>query len=324
MDDRLLIPYIHQFQHLNRAHNLGGAPHKPILLLSIAQLIRQGEIFDNRIRITEDLVLAFKDNWYRFVDTPHVLNFALPFFHMRKEPFWKLVPYPGMEIGVTNSKSIKSFKNLRETLNYAWLDQPLFELLNKPEANQILVNVLLDRYFPRTKGRQLYDVPLFLTHPDSLMIAEPESVGWEKPIVKMTKDQKEQTVFLRSALFKREIPRIYSYKCAISGLQVKSPSGSHKLIEACHIKPFSISETESIGNGIALTNTLHNAFDNGLITIDENYRTVVSSRIKENLQSPYALQQFHGKSIYLPDDKRLYPSQDSLDWHRRERFERYS
>lgn len=320
MVNQFLVSYIHQFQNLNRAHNLGGAPHKPILLLSIAQLIREGEIHNNKIRITEELVLAFKDNWYRFVQTPHILNFALPFFHMGHEPFWKLVPYPGMEIGLTKSKSIKSFKNLRETVNYAWLDQPLFDLLQNPEINQLLVNVLLDRYFPRTKDRQQQEVPLFLTDPDSLVIAEPDFIRWGKPIAKLTRDQKEQTVFLRSALFKREIPRIYSYRCAISGLQVKIPPQSFKLIEACHIKPFSKSETETIGNGIALTNTLHNAFDNGLITIDESYRTLVSSRIEENHDSPYALQQFHGKAIYLPNDKRLYPSQESLEWHRREVF----
>ena len=323
MDNQFLTSYIHQFQHLNRAHNLGGAPHKPILLLSVAQLIKQGEIVDNRIRITEELVLAFKDNWYRFVDTPHILNFALPFFHMGHEPFWKLVPYPGMEVGLTKSKSIKSFKNLQETLNYAWLDQPLFELLQNPEINQLLVNVLLDSYFPRTKGRQQQEIPLFLTNPDSLMIAEPELVEWEKPIAVVTKDQKEQIVFLRSALFKREIPRVYSYRCAISGLQVKTFGNRYKLVEACHIKPFSLSETETIGNGIALTQTLHKAFDSGLITIDKAYKTVVSSRIEENHDSPYALHQFHGKTIYLPSDKRLYPSQESLEWHRRERFEKF-
>lgn len=320
MENQFLTSYIHQFQHLNRAHNLGGAPHKPILLLSVAQLIKQGDIFDNRIRITEELVLAFKDNWYRFVDTPHILNFALPFFHMGHEPFWKLVPYPGMEVGLTKSKSIKSFKNLQETLNYAWLDQPLFDLLRNPEINELLTNVLLDRYFPRTKDRWQQEVPLFLTNPDSLMIAEPELVKWEKPIAKVTKDQKEQTVFLRSALFKREIPRVYSYRCAISGIGVKLPDGSSKLIEACHIKPFSKSETEAIGNGIALTSTLHTAFDSGLITIDEAYRTVVSTKFSENTDSPYALHQFHGKAIYLPSDKRLYPSQESLEWHRSNRF----
>ncbi len=320
MENQFLTSYIHQFQHLNRAHNLGGAPHKPILLLSIAQLIHQGDIIDNRIRITEELVLAFKDNWYRFVDTPHSLNFALPFFHMGHEPFWKLVPYPGKEIGLTNSKSIKSFKNLQETFNYAWMDQPLFELLQNPEINQLLVNVLLDRYFPRTKDRLQQEIPLFLADPDSLMVAEPSLVGWEKPIAKATKDQKEQIVFLRSALFKREIPRVYSYRCAISGLRVKTSPRSFKLIEACHIKPFSLSETETIGNGIALTQTLHRAFDYGLITIDEAYRTVVSTRFEENRDSLYALHQFHGKSIYLPYDKRLYPSQESLEWHRINRF----
>ncbi len=38
--------YIHQLSKLNRAYNkeLGFAPHKPILLLSIFELIKNGEI----------------------------------------------------------------------------------------------------------------------------------------------------------------------------------------------------------------------------------------------------------------------------------------
>lgn len=320
MKNTILTPYIYQFQHLNRAHNLGGAPHKPILLLSIAQLISDGTITDNRMRITEELVVAFKDNWFRFVTTPHLLNFALPFFHMGHEPFWRLVPYPRMEIGLTESKSIKSFKNLRETLNYAWMDQPLFDLLRDPIANQVLTNVLLDTYFPLTKHLQQKAIPLFLDEPESLMMAEHVEPIWEMPIRKVTKDVREQEVFLRSAKFKVEIPRVYNYQCAISGLQVTSTKSTVKLIEACHIKPFSISETETIGNGILLTPTLHKAFDAGFIAIDSNYYVHVSKTITENNDSPYALGQLKGRKIGLPAEQRHYPSRESLEWHWKERF----
>ena len=63
MQNLPLIPYMEHFRSLKRAHNLGGAPHKPILLLSVAQLILSGEIADNRIRMTEELIVVFRENW---------------------------------------------------------------------------------------------------------------------------------------------------------------------------------------------------------------------------------------------------------------------
>ena len=65
MINNLVQKYKRQLQSLNRASHksLGKAPHKPILLLSIIQLIHKGEILSNRIYITGDLVIAFKSNW---------------------------------------------------------------------------------------------------------------------------------------------------------------------------------------------------------------------------------------------------------------------
>ena len=105
-----ITKYIHSFETLNRGYNkgLGKAPHKPVLLLSIIQLIKKKEIVSNRIFITPELLLEFKNIWDFMVDSPHIPNFALPFFHMRSEPFWHLVTKPGMELHVTKSKSIKS------------------------------------------------------------------------------------------------------------------------------------------------------------------------------------------------------------------------
>jgi predicted restriction endonuclease len=84
--------YIYHLGRLNRAFNkgLGFAPHKPVLLLSLFELIQKGDINSNRIFITPELVISFKDNWKKLVVTGHTENFALPFFHLRSEPFWHL------------------------------------------------------------------------------------------------------------------------------------------------------------------------------------------------------------------------------------------
>ena len=47
---------------VDRSHG-APAPHKAILLISVLQSILEGQIKDNRIAITPELVARFKDNW---------------------------------------------------------------------------------------------------------------------------------------------------------------------------------------------------------------------------------------------------------------------
>ena len=75
-------------------------------------------------------------------------------------------------------------------------------------------------------------------------------------------------------------------------------------LTASHIKPWAVAapgERLMSSNGLLL-NTLHDrAFDCGLITLDDRYRVVVSSRVPHtptNDQWPYA---YDGKKIALPD-----------------------
>ena len=62
MSDLTLVKYAHQFKKLRRDYKFGGAPHKPILLLAVAQLIAKGEIIDRRHMlsgaIAKDRILA--------------------------------------------------------------------------------------------------------------------------------------------------------------------------------------------------------------------------------------------------------------------------
>jgi putative restriction endonuclease len=54
MKEETLQKYLHQVLRLKRSASNGGAPHKPILLLSIFELIRKGDISSNHIEITPE------------------------------------------------------------------------------------------------------------------------------------------------------------------------------------------------------------------------------------------------------------------------------
>jgi putative restriction endonuclease len=94
-----------------------------------------------------------------------------------------------------------------------------------------------------------------------------------------------------------------------------------QLVDACHIVPFSVSQNDTIPNGISLSPNLHRAFDRGLIAINDNYQLVVSTAIKEN-DSPYSIKQFVGKQLLLPSKEIFYPSLENLNWHYKNTFVR--
>lgn len=79
--------YIHCFQKLKRDHKNGGAPHKPILLLSVIDLFEKKVYYNNQLFIVPELVSSFKTIWSQLVDSRHDPIFALPFYHMQSEPF---------------------------------------------------------------------------------------------------------------------------------------------------------------------------------------------------------------------------------------------
>jgi len=317
----LISTPLHLFSRLRRDYKYGGAPHKPVLLLAILEGTRKGEILNNRIAITPELVLEFKSIWSRLVVTPHIPNFALPFYHMKSEPFWKLVTYSDMTIPVTSSNSIRSLNALKETVAFAEMDAQVFAFMQDPVQLAVMEEALLDQYFPETKN-------CFYSHKLDLFAQLETEILKEDPVVyrkrmaelkeTLSKEEFEEEIYVRGGVFKREVPKIYNYQCAISGMRIESSTNA-QMIDACHIIPFAIAKDDTITNGIALSPNLHRAYDRGLITITENYLVKVSPSISEN-NSPYSLGQFNGKQILLPGNKQQYPSIENLNWHQRECF----
>lgn len=321
--NKKLPQYINNFKKLRRDAKNGGAPHKPILLLAVCRLIQNGSIQSRFIEITPELVLEFKDLWVKLVVSNHTPNFSLPFFHMRSEPFWKLVSKIGMDFPMTSSNSIKSLNGLKEALSYAEIDQDLFLVMKDKVDGVIIQDVLLDQYFPDTKATLVEKTVSLFTELESQILREDHQIYSQRiDELKNTlsKEAFEEELFVRGGVFKREVPKIYNYQCAISGMRIESTSNA-QMVDACHIIPFANSKDDTITNGISLSPNLHRAFDRGLITISSNYTVQISDTIKE-LDSPYSLGQFDGKEILLPENTNFHPSQNNFSWHREHTFKR--
>ena len=137
--------YINLFTKLKRAHQYGGAPHKPILLLSIIDSIERGFIKSERIYITAELITLYRSNWNIWVKTPHLINFSLPFYHLSSEPFWRLINKPGINIPLTKKNSIKSFQGLIQSVDYANIDSDLFFYLNNKSTRDKLRETIINK-----------------------------------------------------------------------------------------------------------------------------------------------------------------------------------
>ena len=310
----LLSQFLQQIKRLNRANTkYGKAPHKPVLLISIIELIDKGILTENRVYVDTDLVGAFQENWRLLVNTLNSPDFTLPFFHLQSEKlqgnhYWFLQPNPGCQINA----HISSVTTLAAVLNYGYFADEVFLLLMDAASRHMVNTVLLDTYFPDTKARFInskQDGQGFVHELESYVLNEPEVK------YKTLKIETEEDIFVRGGLFKKLVPKVYDNACCITGMRLES-SFNHNFIDACHIVPFSVSHNDKVNNGIALCPNLHRAFDRGLIGIDTSYRILVSSHLIEDNQHPYSLKKLNGKPIHLPSTPMYYPEPENLEWHR--------
>ncbi|MBP1629295.1 MAG: endonuclease [Bacteroidetes bacterium] len=313
---QLLEKYKVLFSKLRRDKSNGGAPHKPILLISLIQAY-QKEIYTSKfIDINVDIVSLFKSNWASLVTSKHSCIFTLPFFHLRSEPFWSLVPKYGYEEIVTSIKTIRSFNEIKQLLEGAIIAEDLLLLMLNGETSNELLNHLLVTYFSETKSNYK-STNYYLEDIENQIVLEPE-YDYKKRIevieTELSKDEFQEEIFVRGSIFKREIPKLYSYTCCISGLRVDS-SENISIIDACHIVPFSESKNDKLTNGLALCPLLHRAFDRGLISISTDYRVIINKNFEEIGNSSYSIKQFENVNIILPQNELFYPSIESLRSH---------
>ncbi|MCW3092124.1 MAG: restriction endonuclease [Ferruginibacter sp.] len=305
--------YINKFKRLRVDRSKGQpAPHKPILLLSIIQEIEVGNITENKIYITPELVARFKNNFRVVNSGKFTSNFSLPFYHLKSEGFWHFNYHIGRHLQLTSSFSIKSLKQVQEVIEYAYLDNKLFLLLIQNETRDILKDCIIETYFHKELEKETV-VNNYYQQVEQLLLNEP-AVVYKKEILSLD----EEEIFIRKGAFKKIVPRIYNQCCCISQMRIIS-SLEIQMVDACHIVPFSESHDDTITNGISLCPNLHRAFDRGLITIDNEFKLLVSDKFSE-AGIDYSIAQYANKKLMLPLDTKYYPAINNLEWHRQHIF----
>ncbi len=317
--------YSSQLTQLKVAPNLGGAPHKPVLLLTIMECIENGIISTPRVYLTREFLEVFNSNWDQWVYTPHKKNPALPIYHLQHEKFWTLGTLEGKEIPVTEKNSVSSLKALTDSVAYALLEEELFHALCDPLERMRLKVVVVKRYFPDIPERRNPFVIHLKEMEQQMLSGSPAQYRRQSERAGKLQQGEERKKYAvermaRDTLFSELVKEVYNFRCCISGMRVMWEDSSC-LLDACHIVPFSNSLDDTIGNGIPLCPTLHRAFDNGLIGIDAStYQVMVSKAFREDRESIYLLRQLQDLPVKLPDKATYYPLRENLQWHRENVF----
>ena len=320
MPTKDLSYYCSKFENLRRDFKNGGAPHKPILLLSLIQAYQCRLYTTSEIQILPELVGLFKSNWQSLVETNHQCLFTLPFYHMSTEPFWELIPNRGCELWIKSKSPMRSFSNLTNAVKYARIEEELKELLLKKEESQILIHILLAKYFPKTTSTVISSPDFSYLTDIKIQILQESKQAYQERLTqirnKLDNEGFQEEIFVRGGVFKKEVPKMYNYTCCISGLRIDS-GDNISMVDACHIIPFSESFNDTISNGLSLCPNLHRALDRGLISINNDYKVITNKNFSEPFPSIYNIKQFEGKKILLPNSDRHFPSFESLGYHRK-------
>jgi putative restriction endonuclease len=102
---------------------------------------------------------------------------------------------------------------------------------------------------------------------------------------------------------------VYKRQCALTNSHILH------VLDAAHIKPYSVGGTHQPSNGLLLRQDIHTLFDRGYVTVTPEYRVEISRRLKDEFDNGKEYYALHGKTILLPDALEFRPSTELLSWH---------
>lgn len=134
-----------------------------------------------------------------------------------------------------------------------------------------------------------------------------------------TEGIRTQKIRLAQGFFRRTVLAAYLGRCCISDIPIP------ELLIASHILPWAFFPEQRTNpcNGLCLSKLHDAAFDQGLITFDEDYRLVLSQRLKnhlpnESLQLNFS--SYEGKPLRMPE--KFFPNIKFLSHHQEHIFQK--
>jgi putative restriction endonuclease len=109
--------------------------------------------------------------------------------------------------------------------------------------------------------------------------------------------------------FQAVVLEAYHGHCAITQTKIRP------VLQAAHIRPVTEGGEHRLDNGLLLRSDVHTMFDRGYLAIDDNYRLLVSPRLRGEFGNGERFYAKAGEVIELPDRKIDRPQREFLQWH---------
>jgi putative restriction endonuclease len=274
------------------------APHKPLLLLSVMDLIDSGLLTSNTIPLTPELTYQFLTYWRIVAHRRRAAaDIRMPFHHLSGDGIW-------------------------ESLDEHLRPSPDRKLTRFARLNGSAASLFFERVF-REQARRVLIVTYFLPVEQvalAAMLGIPDADLGAALTAMTTTEYKTAVQRGRDVKFRLVVVAAYSFTCALTRHRLTTISRG-SLVDAAHIHQFADSRNDDPRNGIALSKNAHWMFDQGLWTItDECTVKVAHTHFAEDLPDGKPLSKFEGQRLALPEDVTLRPDPVYLAWHRKRRF----
>jgi len=283
-----------------RSASLGIAPHKPLMIFSVLDLIESGDLRDRWVTYDADIVTRFRDYWDLVVDRrKNRPEITMPFNALggERDAIWERYDEHGNP----------SFSRL--TTRLCHLDPDLFTCLQDSSFRLNARRVMIAAYFTPAEQVGLYE-RFRLPVPDTA-----EMTGFAKNREAYQTSQKKG----RDNRFKAEVGPGYKYTCALTGYCLQTTTGY--MVQAAHIHQHAKSGNDDPRNGLALSPDAHWMFDAGLWTAipkgDDLLIGVATGRFTESSPHGRLLMALDATPLYFHSQSRLRPDPAHFAWHAR-------
>lgn len=276
----------------------GMAPHKPLMLLTVIDLIESRDVSDGWVKFDVRLVSLFRDYWELVLE------------RQRNNPD---IPMPFHALGGYRDRIWQRFtkdgqpSQAKSTTRLCKLDPELFYCLQDPEFRRKARKTLVSIYFLPVEQIML-----------SARLGIPAPRTSEINALKaQASEYKARQKKGRDSRFKSDVLGGYYFTCALTGYRLDTETTS--IVQAAHIHQHALSGNDDPRNGLALTPDAHWMFDQGLWTAlpkgNDYIIHVAKHRFSELSQPGQSLNARHGRPLYFHTHSRLRPAAEHLQWH---------
>jgi putative restriction endonuclease len=281
---------LERFCHLNVWRRKGErAPHKPLLILLALGRLQAGADRLVSFDQIETPLSRLLDEFGPPRKSPHP---ELPFFHLQTDGVWEIEDRIPLRTRQGSKNPLRT--ELRNFRIGGGFPDPIFTFLkSRPEAVRALARQILEAHFPESLH-------------DSILTA----VGLRLDTTNRGR---------REPGFRASIISAWGHRCAFCGYSVQLDHADLGL-EAAHILWCQAGGPDSLNHGLACCSLHHQAFDRGGISIDQDYRILVSSRLygAGGLRESFVV--LSRQPLQVPNRREALPKPEYLKWHNNEVF----